>query len=85
MDNGNNQMTATFSSHYGAMLTKRVLGQGCALRPVPRSLSSSCGTCAVIEGHTLNEIVQAAGEYLEAVYNETKGGYVKVYGYSQAD
>lgn len=72
-------MTATYSSHYGAMLTKKKLGDGCVLRPVPRALSSSCGTCAVIEGHSLKEITDSAGSYLEAVYEMTGNGYVKIY------
>lgn len=47
------EYVATFVSHYAAMRFARALeGQGvpCRLRPVPRSLSSSCGTCAVFEG-----------------------------------
>lgn len=42
---------ATFFSHYDAMLFKKTLEDSrfrVELRPVPRSLSSSCGTCAVI-------------------------------------
>ena len=61
-------MIVTFASHYGAMLMKRKIGAGCSLHPVPRFLSSSCGTCAVVNGHALEEIKEAAGEYLEAVY-----------------
>ena len=78
-------MTATFSSHYGAMLTKKRLGAGCTLRPIPRSLSASCGTCAVIEGHALDEIRESAGEYLEAVYLENKGRYEKLYEFNPSD
>lgn len=78
-------MTATFSSHYGAMLTKKRLGAGCTLRPIPRSLSASCGTCAVTDGHTLEEIREASGEYLEAVYTESKGRYEKIYEFNPSD
>lgn len=43
---------ATFHSHYGALAFKRTLekrGLAVQLRPVPRSLSSSCGTCGEFE------------------------------------
>lgn len=86
MENRDKQiMTATFSSHYGAMLTKKRLGDGCILRPIPRSLSASCGTCAVTQGHTLDEIISSAGEYLEAVYTENKGRYEKIYEFNPSD
>ena len=44
---------ATFYSHYGAMAFKRAcdrLGVPARLMPVPRDLSSSCGTCVRYEG-----------------------------------
>jgi len=44
---------ATFFSHYGAINFKRVLaarGIQVQLMPVPRAISSSCGTCARFEG-----------------------------------
>ena len=40
----------TFRSHFDAILTNRALksaGVDVRLMPVPRSLSSSCGTCVV--------------------------------------
>ncbi len=40
---------ATFFSHFGAVRFRRLCqqrGVGVELMPVPRSLSSSCGTCA---------------------------------------
>lgn len=42
----------TFYSHYGAIQFKKTLearGIPVTLMPVPRFLSSSCGTCARIE------------------------------------
>lgn len=78
-------MTVTFCSHYGAMLTKRKLGTGCTLHPVPRFLSSSCGTCAVVEKHTLEEIKEAAGEYLDAVYEKLEEKYIKIYEYGKKE
>ncbi len=43
---------ATFHTHLAAMMTHRALTQrGCraAMGPVPRKLSSSCGTCVRYE------------------------------------
>lgn len=42
-------LIATFFSHFGAVRFRRLCrerGVGVELMPVPRSLSSSCGTCA---------------------------------------
>ncbi|MFC2821638.1 MAG: putative Se/S carrier-like protein [Sphaerochaeta sp.] len=68
-------MVATFANHYGAMLFKKTVGAGCVLRPVPRSLSSSCGTCAVFEGPYKDEYYN---ENLEAVYKEKNGKYITI-------
>lgn len=75
-DQRNKMMVATFANHYGAMVFKKKVGAGCSLRPVPRVLSSSCGTCAFFEGPFKPEYVN---ENLEAVYEEREGKYVKVY------
>ena len=43
---------ATFFSHFGAMRCKKMCdktGITAKMMPVPRSLSSSCGTCVRIE------------------------------------
>jgi len=78
MDNRNKEVIATFSTHYGAMLTKKKLGDRCTLRPVPRSLSSSCGTCAVVRDSNLYELKNAAGEYLEGVFEPAGERYEKI-------
>lgn len=70
--------TVTFFNHYGAILTKKRLGGSSAVRPVPRALSSSCGSC-VVTGASLEEIIPASGEYLEAVYENEGNGYRKIY------
>ena len=47
---------ATFFSHFGAERFRRLCqarGVEVELMPVPRSLSSSCGTCARFEGDPL--------------------------------
>ena len=49
MENRNQEVTsfvATFENHYKAMLFRKGMGSVCTLRPVPRCLSSSCGTAA---------------------------------------
>ena len=69
-------MVATFANHYGAMLFKNKVGAGCKLRPVPRILSSSCGTCAFFEGPFKEDYIN---ENLEAVYQEENGEYKKIY------
>ena len=75
-DKRNEMMVATFANHFGAMLFKKAVGAGCKLRPVPRSLSSSCGTCAFFEGPFREEYVNGN---LEAVYEMNDGVYEKIY------
>ncbi len=75
-DKRNKMMVATFANHYGAMLFRKTVGAGCTLRPVPRALSSSCGTCAMFEGPFRKEYVN---DNLEAVYEMEGGKYTKVY------
>ena len=77
MENQRNEMmVATFANHYGAMLFRKTVGAGCTLRPVPRALSSSCGTCAFFEGPFREEY---KNENLEAVYEEKYGRYIRIY------
>lgn len=71
------QKVITFHSHYGALLFKRRYGDGCVLRPVPRSLSSSCGTAAFITGNVSCELFD---ENTEAVYERDGEGWRKIYG-----
>ena len=71
------QKVITFHSHYGALLFKRRYGDGCVLRPVPRSLSSSCGTAAFITGSVSCELFD---ENTEAVYERDGEGWRKIYG-----
>ena len=66
---------ATFFSHFGAVRYKKLCdAQGFAARtmPVPRSLSSSCGTCVRCEGG----FVEPSGVCAEEV---REGGYVFIY------
>ncbi len=76
------QYIATFFTHYDAVrFAGDLRGQGIAVRlsPVPRSLSSSCGTCArfAYEGDPreldragLEQLVRTdSGRYLPAIDN----------------
>jgi hypothetical protein len=62
---------ATFYSHFGAIRFKRWCdGQhwSCRIMPVPRDLSSSCGTCVRYEGDLPGEIPEEV-EQIVAVEN----------------
>lgn len=74
---------ATFFSHFGAIRFKREClqeGRWAQLMPVPRSLSSSCGTCVRFEAPKdyvpgadahgeIEQIVRETGEGYEVIYN----------------
>ena len=77
------QMTyfATFFSHFGAMRYQQLCreqGIECRVMPVPRNLSSSCGTCVRYEGETacpadvwpqeVEQVVQALPEGYRTCY-----------------
>ena len=52
------QYVATFFSHFGAVRFQRLCserGYEAQLAPVPRSLSSSCGTCVLFKTAELDE------------------------------
>ena len=52
------QYVATFFSHFGALRFQKLctkLGYEAQLAPVPRSLSSSCGTCVLCKTAELDE------------------------------
>ena len=71
-----NRYIATFHTHLSALLTSRTLqSRGIAARmaPVPRSLSSSCGTCVRYTAATpLTEMMHA--DY-DAIYEAADGKY----------
>ena len=69
---------ATFFSHFGAIRFKRqcdAQGFPASLMPVPRSLSSSCGTCVRYEG----SVPGAVSDEVEQIVEETACGYVALY------
>ena len=66
-----NKYIATFFSHYGAMTyCQRIKKQGinAKLMPVPRKVSSSCGTCVSYENSILIDLDDCE---LECVYLKT--------------
>ena len=72
---------ATFYSHFGAIRFKKLCrdaGIPAELMPVPRNLSSSCGTCVRYGGET----PCPAGQYpeeVEQVVAVTEQGYEGLY------
>ena len=69
---------ATFFSHFGAVRFKRDCeGRGwlAKLMPVPRDLSSSCGTCVRYEGELPDPVPQEA----EQIVAVESGGYRKLW------
>ena len=71
----------TFFSHFGAVRYKQLCqqqGVSCRMMPVPRSLSSSCGTCVRCEGDWLSPS-QAEAEEIEQIVRQLPDGYEVVY------
>ena len=55
-----NTYIATFYTHFGAVRFSRtcqVQGVPCKLMPVPRKLSSSCGTCARFQAQAYEHLL----------------------------
>ena len=71
------EKVATFRSHYGAMMFRRRFGEGCTLRPVPRSLSSSCGTAAYFYRDDWEDHLD---ENVEGVWERNGEEWRKLYG-----
>ena len=82
---------ATFYTHFGAVSFRRKMGppaQAVRMMPVPRALSSSCGTCVSFSlpsekafGSELSEYDYPVRESadLEAVYEVKQEGYALLY------
>ena len=71
------EKVATFYSHYGAMLFKKRIGDSCYLAPVPRSLSSSCGTAAFFSCELDDSLID---ENLGGIYLVEEGHFRRIYG-----
>lgn len=66
-----NEYIATFHTHLSAMLSFQALqqaGRKAKMQPVPRALSSSCGTCVRFSAQTnCRSLLDADAEALYAV------------------
>lgn len=72
---------ATFYSHFGAVRFARACetrGWQTQLRPVPRTLSSSCGTCVYFVADTLPALEQLRTPELEQLVQQ-EDGYKVIY------
>ena len=75
------QYIATFFSHFGALRFQRLcteLGYEAQLAPVPRSLSSSCGTCVLFEAEALEQatVLKLVTPELEQLVLEENGYHI---------
>ena len=73
----------TFFSHFGAVRYKQLCGEhgiSCRMMPVPRDLSSSCGTCVLFQAAelTAKDVSQLITPELEQLVLDEKG-YTFVY------
>lgn len=78
------QYIATFFSHFGALRFERLCkakGYAAQVRPVPRSLSSSCGSCVYFNAPVVNDeaLSQLHTPELEQLVCETGAGYEFLY------
>ena len=74
------RFVATFHTHLSALLSSRSLagaGVKARLAPVPRSLSSSCGTSVLYEAE--ESCLSLLDEDVERVYREADGGHTMIY------
>ncbi|MFA6844748.1 MAG: DUF3343 domain-containing protein [Sphaerochaetaceae bacterium] len=72
------EFVATFFSHYAATRFAKKMSRhnlAFSLRPVPRSLSSSCGTCVVFEAE--EPLMEGDVEEVEAIYEKVDGHYLE--------
>lgn len=70
------QYIATFYSHFGAVRFARACeahGWQAQLRPVPRSLSSSCGTCVYFTADALPALEELRTPELEQLVQQEDG------------
>jgi len=73
---------ATFYSHFGAIRFKREAPKGVTnieLRPVPRDLSSSCGTSASFEAGESFTFTEDPTEEIEQIVAVTVEGYRTIF------
>lgn len=72
---------ATFYSHFGAIHFSKIcqeINVEAKLMPVPRSLSSSCGTC--VEFHNDNALLESIdSDEVEQLVEVQEESYIKLY------
>ena len=71
---------ATFYSHFGAMRCKKLCDEAgipARMMPVPRRLSSSCGTCVRMEADNADRLPRT--EEAEQLALEQEDGYTIVW------
>ena len=72
---------ATFHTHLAALRScwalQKVDGTGAKMAPVPRVLSSSCGTCVFYQGE--EPMVRLLDRDLEAVYRQDNAEFILVH------
>lgn len=67
---------ATFFSHYGAMHCKKLCDEAgipARMMPVPRTLSSSCGTCVRMEAESADRLPRT--DEMEQIALEQEDGW----------
>lgn len=72
---------ATFFSHFGAIRFEKTCRNNnvpAKLMPVPRTLSSSCGTCVSYEGDDYNKGASVTDE-VEQIVEVLENGYRECY------
>ena len=70
----------TFFTHHSAQVTHKMLkhaGIDSKMAPVPRELSSSCGSCVFADTDELD--ISLCDEDFEAVYKQDGKNYIKIY------
>lgn len=84
LQNNNMEYVATFYSHFGAIQFEQFCKQRgitVHLQPVPRWLSSSCGTCAIfqVDRCIVEDIPEDILEDIEQVVEKQTEGYREIY------
>ena len=72
---------ATFYSHFGAIRFKKLCAQqgwNARVMPVPRDLSSSCGTCVRYDGTDYRPGSEIPEE-VEQIVQATENGYIQLF------
>lgn len=72
-------IVVTFFTHHAAQMTHKMLvssGVDSKMSPVPRALSSSCGSCVFAQCDSINE--ELLDEDFEAVYSFDGKNYIKI-------